>query len=183
MSISNIRQFVLPKQVYTEIIKHALRKVRKEYHADEHPEPKAYGLIGGHTEGDKVRIIGSYPLKKNTRGAAQHKEKMDTQMQAYATPSVTPMEERGWIADADEVWEAVEQFSNKGGLLVGNYHTHRVAWEHDPVRDTCTKIDRQLAKGSGQWVFIVSVVDPDKPILRVFYEGVNEKEATITIQD
>lgn len=183
MKFSNIQEIIFSKALYQQIIQHALRKINAQYLENEYHEQKAYGLIGGKIEGNAVYVVGIYLLKRSVRSNKNHKEKMDKQMQDYAVPSVTPLEKRGWIADSDEVWEAVSQFSEKDGFLFGNYHTHRIAWEHDPIRDTCTKIDRELAKGAGQWVFIISVVNPEKPIVRAFYEGVNEKEATIIIKD
>lgn len=63
----------------------------------------------------------------------------------------------------------------------GNYHTHRVPWRHDPMRDSCTRLDRALAEGCGQWTFIVSAVDLHQPSLRAFYEGDNDTEATIRL--
>ena len=88
---------------------------------------------------------------------------------------------RGWVADPREVL-AVERFCDRYDWLnFGNYHTHRVGWPADPLRDTCTGLDRELARDCGQWVFILSVVDLDKPVLRAFYEGDNTIEARITI--
>ena len=68
-----------------------------------------------------------------------------------------------------------------GSVLLGGYHMHRVAWDHDPSRDTCTEIDTRLADSSGLWVFILSMVDPDNPVLRAFFEGHNDKEAPVRL--
>jgi len=182
MGLASIKEFIFPQEVYIAILEHGKRKINQEYLPGEYQEPKAYGLIGGSINGEQVEVVGTYVLTKNQRGSQDQKAQMDKNMKEYAVPSETPMEKRGWIADPEEVWEAISQFSEQSGSLVGNYHTHRIAWEHDPERDTCTKIDRELAKNSGQWVFILSVVNPGRPILRAFYEGQNKKEALITIK-
>ncbi len=67
-------------------------------------------------------------------------------------------------------------------MLFGAYHMHRVAWSHDPRRDTCTELDQCLARDSGLWTFILSMVEPERPVLRAFFEGDNDREATVRIE-
>jgi deoxyribodipyrimidine photolyase len=60
---------------------------------------------------------------------------------------------------------------------------HRVPWSHDPERDTCTELDGEIARGQGQWVFIVSMVDPEDPTIRAFFEADNSREADVMITE
>lgn len=50
-----------------------------------------------------------------------------------------------------------------------------------PLRDTCTAIDTALARGRGLWVVILSLVDPQRPIVRAFFEGDNDREARVAV--
>ncbi len=70
-------------------------------------------------------------------------------MDELAVRSETPLDRRGWVSDPQETLEAERLFDADGAMLLGGYHMHRVAWDHDPVRDGCTEVDTELAAGSG----------------------------------
>ena len=106
---------------------------------------------------------------------------MNRMMAEHAIPSETPLEKRGWVADQEELAKAVADFSKKGLSLIGSYHMHRVAWEHDQIRDTPTTLDTILGRGSRLIMLIISMVDPDKPLIRAFVEGNSEEEIPIEI--
>lgn len=169
----------MPTPWFEQLVGHAERKLRGEYQDDEVPEKKAYGLIGGHWRGAGIEIVHVVPLRQNLRWSAGVKDYMDGLVQDMAVRSETPLERRGWVTDPAEVRAAEEDFDRAGAMLVGSYHMHRVPWEQDPWRDRCTDLDRQLAAGSGLWVFILSMVAPEQPILRAFFEGSNAHEATL----
>ena len=38
-----------------------------------------------------------------------------------------------------------------------------------------------LARGSGLWAFILSMLEPEQPVLRAFFEGDNHREARIAV--
>lgn len=181
MNVEDIEEIVFPQKPYDELIAHCRRKISGDYHDDEVPERKAYGLIGGRLDGIQMTVTHVFGLRHNLRQDAQLKDHVDRVMEQYAVPSETPLEKRGWVADPEEVFEAQQICLAAGSELFGNYHTHRVAWDHDPTRETCTELDRQLAKDSGMWVFIVSMVDPDQPSVRAFFEADNAREATVRI--
>jgi hypothetical protein len=65
--------------------------------------------------------------------------------------------------------------------MFGAYHMHRVPWAHDRLRDRCTDLDRHLADNCGLWTIIISMVHPDQPRLRAFYEGRNEWEVPFVV--
>ena len=96
-------------------------------------------------------------------------------------PSETPLAGRGWATDPRELLAADLAFDAAGSVLFGGYHMHRVPWKHDPLRDRCTEVDRDLAAGSGLLMFILSVVDPDRPILRAYFEGDNDDERGVLV--
>ena len=167
---------ILPEDCRAAMIEHCRRKLALELRGDEEPERKAYGLIAGAVEGDTIRAAHIEPLRKNVRGQGHFKRLMDAAMAAHAVESETPLERRGWVADPRELFDALRAFQARGWRLVGTYHMHRVGWEHDPLRDTPTRLDHHLAAGSGLVVCIVSMVEPDRPRLRAFYEADPERE-------
>ncbi len=56
---------------------------------------------------------------------------------------------------------------------------HRVSWKHDQERDTPTRLDTILGKGSRMFMFIVSMVNPDEPVVRAYFEGNHDLEVPI----
>jgi hypothetical protein len=171
----------LPRPHYATIIGHGWRKVDGHYLEGETAEPMAFGLLAGTVDTDAIHVHCVFPLIVNRRQLGLEREFMDAIVDEYATPSVTPNGRRGWLADPREVLAVERMCDRHGWVTFGSYHTHRVAWPHDPLRDTCTGLDRTLAQDTGQWMFILSVVDMERPIFRAFYEGRNEAEATIHI--
>lgn len=179
--LAQIEEIVCPRMLYTSIIAHAVRKFTDHYLDGETPEHKAFGMLAGHQTGGRMRTSGVFPLLVNLRHDPSYRTDMNGIVENHAIASQTPMDRRGWIADGRELM-AIERICDATGAVVfGNYHTHRVAWPHDPLRDTCTELDKVLAGDSGQWTFILSVVDLHCPRLRAFYEGDNAREAPIKI--
>jgi len=140
---------------------------------------KAFGLVFGTVSDKVITVENSFPLHKNVRSQAPYKEYMDRMMTEHAIPSVTPLDRRGWIADPAELFSRIKESRNNHQILIGTYHMHRVGWEHDSMRDTPTKLDAVLAKESGLLMFIISMVDPQRPIIRIFYEGILDQEILI----
>jgi hypothetical protein len=176
-----VTEILLPRSLYACVVGHVVRKLTGHYVAGETAERKAFGMLAGRQRGTAVEVTAVYPLLVNLRHEAQHAADMDEVVNAHAIPSQTPNEQRGWIAHPRELLAIERSCDEHDWFMFGNYHTHRVAWPHDPRRDTCTRLDRVLAGGTGQWVFIVSAVDLHQPSLRAFFEGDNECEAAIRL--
>ncbi len=162
---------LLPEGCRAAIVEHCRRKLALDVQPGEAAERKAYGLLAGTVSNGAARVAHVLPLRKNARGSGHFKRMMDAAMQAHAVASETPLDRRGWVADPRELFDALRAFQARGWQLIGTYHMHRVAWEHDPLRDTPTRLDHHLAAGSGLFVCIVSMVTPERPRLRVFYEA------------
>jgi len=158
------------------MLEHCRRKLAGEYLPGEEEMPKAFGIIGGRVSGNKVVAERVVELKKNIRNQSPFREKMDRMMEKYAIASETPIRGRGWVADPGELRRAVIDLKNKGLTLIGTYHMHRVAWADDPVRDTPTLLDTILGRESRLLMFIVSMVEPEAPRIRVFKEGEATRE-------
>jgi len=173
------KKIVFPSEWRKTLLDHCIRKYHEEYHPNETHERKAYGLIGGTQEGEIIRVGGVFALKKNRRFDEEYIKYMTEMMAEYAVESKTPFEKRGWVATPEEVMEIYTECDRLKIHQFGTYHMHLVPWEHDPVRDTCTEIDTALAEGSNSVMFIVSVVDLNRPIIRAFYEGANDREIPI----
>lgn len=161
------------------LVDHCQRKLAEKFLAQEAAEQKAYGLVAGRCVDGEVIVVRCVPLLKNARANDRFKPLMDQAMYEFAVPSVTPMDRRGWVADPDELLTKVKEFNHEGLRLIGTYHMHRVAWKHDPIRDTPTKLDTILGAKSRLLMFIISMVDPARPIIRAFYEGHPEAEVAI----
>ncbi len=174
---------VVPAPLYAAVVQHGRRKLAGLWEPDEEQAPKAYGLVGAHVDRATATVVDVVPLRDNLRAREDYRDEVDRLMDELAVPSETPFERRGWVADPREVLAAERRFEEQGAVLFGAYHMHRVAWPDDPRRDTCTALDTALARGSGLWAFILSMVDPDRPVLRAFFEGDNAREAPISVME
>ena len=182
MQIETVARIIAAPTVKDEIIAHCRRKLAGIHLAGEEGRPKAFGLVGGRVENGAARAEQVIALKKNVRNIEPHRSAMDRQMERYAVPSETPLSGRGWVADPAEMREAVYILKVRGLRLIGTYHMHRVAWEDDPIRDTPTLLDAILGRDSRLLMFIVSMTDPEKPVIRAYKEGDPEKEVEIEWQ-
>lgn len=183
IGLDSVRTIAFASPEYGELLGHAQRKLRGEYVPGEEAAPKAYGLLGGRQREGCLEVTHVFPLRANLRSEPQFRPAVDRLMAEFAVPSETPTERRGWVAHPDEVRSAEEACDSVGAMIFGSYHMHRVPWSHDPVRDTCTELDTRLAEGSGLWMLILSMVDAERPVLRAFFEGRNEHEATVHVGD
>jgi hypothetical protein len=179
----NIRRLSLPSACRQLLIDHCRRKLAGDYLDGEEKNLKAFGLLAGERSAGHLTIKTALPLLKNARAVEPHRRFMNRMMEEHAIPSETPLEKRGWVADPEELAEAVAGFSRDGLALVGSYHMHRVAWEHDQIRDTPTTLDTILGRDSRLIMFIVSMVNPEEPIIRAYAEGNGEAEIPIEITE
>jgi hypothetical protein len=164
---------------YASVVSHVTRKLTGRYLDGETRERKAFGVLAGTSDSRGIAVTAVFPLLRNMRTEDRYRQQMDEAVATHAIRSQTPDEQRGWIANPAELMVIEDACDAHGWLLFGNYHTHRVAWDSDPQRDTCTGLDRSLAIGNGQWTFIVSAVDLRRPSMRAFYEGDNAREAIL----
>lgn len=174
---------LLPAICRQKIIDHCCRKLSGKYLQGEERNHKAYGLLAGEKAPGLITVRICRPLTRNVRAVEPHRSFMDGVMQKHAVASITPLKERGWVADPVELSEAARDFSNKNLALIGSYHMHRVAWDHDHTRDTPTILDTVLGHDSRLIMFIVSMVKPDQPQIRAFFEGSKDQEIPISIID
>ncbi len=181
LPLAAVVDVVFPPQLYDAVLQHGRRKLSGRWEPGEEQAPKAYGLVGARKRGGTATVTHVVPLRNNLRDRPDVKAAMDRLLAKLAVPSETPLDRRGWVADPREVLAAERRCDATGSVLFGAYHMHRVAWPHDPRRDTCTGLDTALATGSGLWAFILSMVDPERPVLRAFYEGDNRREARIHV--
>ncbi len=182
-SPDRIEEIVFPEHLYGQLMAHGRRKLSRQYLPDEERERKAYGLVGARLDDRVAEVTHVVPLLKNQRSSDPELcDYFDELMDEVAVPSETPNARRGWVTDPREVLQAEREFDATGSVLLGGYHMHRVAWDGDPLRDTCTGLDTRLAESSGMWMFILSLVDPDEPILRTFFEGCNDREAVVRLR-
>jgi hypothetical protein len=181
IDVNEKSRVLFPAEQLNILYEHCRRKLQAEYLAGESRERKAFGLIAGYREGSDLVVARCIPLLKNARQAAPYKKIMDRVMAQHAVPSETPFARRGWVADPGELLARAETLQQQGLLLLGVYHMHRVPWENDPQRDRPTELDTILGNGSRMLMFIASLVDSDRPLIRSYYEGAPEREVPIVV--
>ena len=180
--LAEVTEIRFSPAMHSTLVEHGRRKLAGRWEPGEEPAPKAYGLVAGRMTERRMVVTHVIPLRRNVRDRPDLKPHLDRLMHAVAVPSETPMERRGWVADPLEVMAAERCSDEAGSVLFGAYHMHRVRWPHDPWRDSCTAVDRCLAQDAGLWALILSLVDPDRPRLRAFYEGDNRLEAVVSVE-
>lgn len=153
------------------MLSHCRRKLLGDYLPGEDCNRKAFGLLAGRRESGAIFVSRCFPLLHNARQSEAHRDYMDRMMADHAIPSETPLADRGWVAAPAELAEVLRRCRELDLLLVGSYHMHRVAWPHDPIRDTPTVLDTILGGNSRLIMFIMGMVDPTSPTLRAFAEG------------
>jgi hypothetical protein len=170
----------LPRLCWNEIISHCRRKLNGKFIGDESAEKKAFGLVAGNKEDSRIIVKRCFALKKNARYQLPYSKYMNRILEQHAIPSETGLDKRGWVADPQELTDVIKKCEEQGLTILGAYHMHRVAWQHDATRDTPTELDRILATESRMIMFVVSMVDPAKPLMRAFYEGNIAREIPIS---
>ncbi len=178
---SDIVQIVLPDSIWEEIVTHCKRKLAGDFLPGESKVNRASGIVAGVHEGNELHVKLVLPVKKNARNQEPLKTYMDNMMTEHAVASTTPLSQRGWITDPEELMACYQQCDEQNLQIFGTYHMHIVAWEGDPIRDTPTVLDTVLAKDSNLFSFIISMVDVEKPSIRAFYEGILEKPTPLII--
>ncbi len=171
----------LPASLWQEILGHCRRKLAGDFLAGETPIRRAYGILAGVLARDIMEVRLVLPVKKNARSVEPFKSYMDKIMAEHAVQSTTPMDQRGWITDPDELMQCFRRCDEEGLMIFGSYHMHIVAWQGDPKRDTPTRLDTVLARGSNLVSFIISMVDEEHPSMRAFFEGRPDREIPINI--
>jgi hypothetical protein len=172
-------EIALPLAGWAEIVSHCRRKLNKKFVRGESEEKKAFGLVAGRKESARIVVKRCFPLLKNARYQSPYLEYMNKILAQHAIASETELDKRGWVADPRELMNVIRQCQEEGLIILGAYHMHRVAWQGDATRDTPTELDRILAIDSRMIMFVVSMVDQAKPLMRAFYEGVLEREIPI----
>lgn len=180
-ALEQIREIHLAPAHHATLLGHARRKLAGEHLRGETAERKAFGLLVGRIEGERAETTSVVPLARNLRHEAPYREQIDALVHALAVPSQTPLERRGWLADPKELIAAQDACDRAGTVIFGSYHMHRVGWPADPRRETCTALDEALARDRGLWMLVLSMVDPERPVLRAFFEGDNDREAPVVL--
>jgi len=179
LDLSAATAIYLPAALRAEVVGHAARKLRGEYRDDESPEPQAFGLLAGVPESGALRATVTFPLRRNLRTDPRRGREVDAVVRELATDSRTPISRRGWVAAPEELIAAQDHCDRTDLTVFAAYHMHKVPWEHDPLRDRPTALDTALGEGQGLWMLIVSMVDPERPSLRAFWEGRPEVEVPL----
>jgi hypothetical protein len=176
-----IRLIWLPRSIWDSVTAHCRRKLAGDFLPGESPVKRAFGILAGVREGDELHVRQVLPVKKNARNVEPLKSFMDKLMEQYAMPSTTPMDQRGWVTDPLEFKQCMDICKREGLTMFGGYHIHVVPWPGDPLRDTPTGLDAVLVSGSKMYSFIISMVHPEQPIIRAFYEGGLHAETPVLI--
>lgn len=181
--LHDIDQIILPSSLWDEIVSHCKRKLAGDFLPGESEVKRAYGILAGSQLERELHVKLVLPVKKNARNQEPLKTYMDNMMTEHAVASTTPLSQRGWITDPEELMGCYQQCDEQNLQIFGTYHMHIVPWEGDPIRDTPTVLDTVLAKDSNLFSFIISMVDIEKPSMNAFYEGVLENPIPLVVRD
>jgi hypothetical protein len=176
-----VTELRLPAPLYDDLVAHGRRKLARDFRDDETHEQHAFGLVGGRLEGEVVEATHVFALRRNMRHEPPYRDLVDGTVHRLAVPSVTPTKRRGWFADPREVLAAHTRCEADGSTLVGSYHMHKVPWDGDPLRDTPTALDTEMHGEQGTFMLILSLVEPERPRLRAFYDGRPEREVRVVV--
>jgi hypothetical protein len=181
--VDSVDRIYLPRKIWDTIVAHCKRKLAGNFLPGESEVKRAYGILAGIQEKAELRVQLVLPVKKNARNQEPLKSYMDNVMTEHAVASTTPLSQRGWITDPEELMECYNQCDKQNLQIYGTYHMHIVPWKGDPVRDTPTMLDTVLAKDSNLFSFIISMVDVEKPSMKAFFEGNINQEVPLIITD
>jgi len=177
----DVDQITLPDTLWEDVVNHCKRKLAGDFLPGESEVKRAYGILAGTCKERTLTVELVLPVKKNARNQEPLKTYMDTMMTEHAVASTTPLSQRGWITDPEELMGCYEQCDKQNLQIFGTYHMHIVPWKGDAIRDTPTVLDTVLGKDSNLFSFIISMVDIENPSIKAFFEGVLEKEIPLII--
>jgi len=96
-------KILLPRDIWEEIVAHCKRKLAGDFLPGESRVKRAYGILAGVQKGRVLHVRRVLPVKKNARNDEPLKTYMDTMMTEHAVASTTPLSQRGWITDPQEL--------------------------------------------------------------------------------
>ena len=115
----DIKQIVFPKAQYDDLMAHCHRKFNEKYLPEEKHERKAYGLIGGKRDAEKMVVAKVFALRKNVRKDEQYDDEMTKAMYNHAIPSKTPFEPQMTSSEAAESVTIVIKTSESRATALG----------------------------------------------------------------
>jgi hypothetical protein len=179
-----IKNVYLSQLFLYEIEHHCLRKLTGNFFDDETPENQAYGLLGARLENDSIYIEKIFPCKLNFRCDPSVLNHMNDLVKTYAISADTPINQRGWVMQPEELLNAYDTFAELGLTLIGSYHMHHDgSWLGTIPKEYPSEFDAKLAENSEMLMFIASVKSNSLYSLKAFYNGLKEKEIRIITSD
>lgn len=184
LDYEKIERVHLRKEILNEIESHCLRKLAGNFFNDETFENQAYGLLGASIANDSIYIEKVFCCKLNFRGDPSVLSHMNDLVETYAIPADTPINQRGWVIQPEELLNAYDIFEKEGLILIGSYHMHHVdSWLGAIPKEFPSAFDAKLAEDSEMLMFIASIRLESLYSLRAFYNGLKENEIRIVIND
>lgn len=114
---------------------------------------QAYGLVGGKEASHPSSL---YPCSTNLRNTPEWRHIFESLGEFYHDP------DRGFVIAPEELLGIWNQMRARGESFIGVFHSHR--W-HGPVP---TKADLTLHGNPNILSYIISVVRPDRPKIKIF---------------
>ena len=158
----------IPNKVYDELIRKCREvleaKRRGEIPADKNP--KVFGALIGQKYPDHIEVKDAQIFVRDLRQEEPYKTYMDEMVYKYSRPCpYCNIEDRGWVADPQEVKQIETEASKAGFEVLGYFHMHSCP---DPKVDMSqvSRLDIELANPWYASVIIDMTSDPPK--LRYF---------------
>lgn len=114
---------------------------------------KAYGLVGGK---DLRHPESIYPCSTNLRNTPDWKPVFESFGDFYKEP------DRGFVITSREYLDTTKEMESRSESFIGVFHSHRCRCAEPSEVDMAFHFDSNLL------YFIVSVVDPDNPEIRIY---------------
>lgn len=179
-----IKNVYLSRLLLNEIEHHCVRKLTGIFFDDETPEHQAYGLLGATLENDSIYIEKIFPCKLNFRYDPSVLNHMNELVETYAIAADTPINQRGWVIQPEELLHAYNTFAALGLTVIGSYHMHHDgSWLGTMSKEYPSEFDAKLAENSEMLMFIASIKSKSLYSLKAFYNGLKEKEMRIISDD
>src|ERR1700684_4526519 len=102
VDISEVARVELSEPCWQGMLAHAERKLDGRWLCGESREQQAFGLLAGRLTVDAILTTMIFPLLRNVRQDPVRGAPIREAVNELATPSRTPLDQRGWLCGAGE---------------------------------------------------------------------------------
>lgn len=158
-SLVEVEELVFPRHVYWQIVAHARRKLSGRYLPGEEPAPVAYGAVGGRLVNGSGEVTRAVPLAaERPLGSLLD----DVTVRPRTGPGTPPRR-------------------RQDAVLFGGYQAGSATSRHAGPGRRRSHVESDVAAGSGLWMFVLSMVEAEIPVLNAHFEGDRTRQAPVRL--